>query len=87
MVPEPARSRKKTPSSMSCPKFSARVILLRCATTSTLADLTMLWAPVCAKRKMNPAKYTAELAEFIMLLRYDVASCEPLTPGNASSQL
>jgi hypothetical protein len=29
------------------------------------ADLTMMWAPFCAKRKLNPAAYTKELATFL----------------------
>jgi hypothetical protein len=29
------------------------------------ADLTMMWAPFCAKRKLNPAAYTKDLAAFL----------------------
>jgi len=43
----------------------------------TKADLTMMWAPFCAKRKLNPAAYTKELATFL-----NVRSSMPPLPSS-----
>lgn len=44
----------------------------------TKADLTMMWAPFCAKRKLNPAAYTKELATFL-----NVRSSTPSLPSSS----